>query len=248
MIVLIKTELLKLKRSYMFLMCIIGSICAPFLNWFVFINNENSEGIKTQFLDYMIQTNLFISMIIGILLYGLFTTYIFEREFTDNMYKHLFTVPISKSNLLISKIVVIMIALLILTITSYCFGIIFSLLGGFLNINMVNIMNSLIFYLKSYLIFIPLMIPIILVTLIFRGFVAPIAFSIIVEIILFIVCQSKYIALYPYSAPILLGTNIEKDFNILMIGNSSYNMISAVVIGILSFIACLIYLNKKEIV
>jgi len=248
MIVLIKTELLKLKRSYMFLMCIVGSICAPLLTWFVYLNEEHNTGIKSDFYEYMAEANMLIAIIIGTLLYGLFTTYIFEREFTDNMYKHLFTVPVSKVNLLISKIVVIMIGLLILTITSFFFGVVLSLISGFLNINLANMVNAMALYLKAYLAFIPLMIPVILVTLIFKGFVAPIAFSIVAEIVLFIVMQSKYIALYPWSAPILLGTNYQKKITKVMLGSVNYNILSAIIVGLVAFIICTVYLNRKEIV
>lgn len=246
MIILIKTELLKLKRSYMLLLCIAGSICAPLLNWLVFLNQEHYSGLKPNFYDYMINTNMFITIIIGTLLYGLFTTYIFEREFSEDMYKHLFTVPISKFRLLVSKIVVIMIGILFLTLVSFVFGVIFSLLSGFLSINSTSMFNSLIMYLKAYIAYIPLMIPVILVTLIFKSFVASIAFSIIIEIVLFIAMQSKYIALYPWSAPILLGTNAIND-STEIVGNISYNIFSIIAVGIISFIACIIYLDRKEI-
>lgn len=248
MIILIKTELLKLKRSYMLLLCLAGSICSPLLNWLISLNNERWSGVKTDFYDFMSQSNMFTAILIGTLLYSLFTTYIFEREFTDNMYKHLFTVPVSKFNLLISKLIVIMLGLLALTLTSYIFGIILSLISGFPNMNLSNILDTIVLYLKGYAAFIPLMIPVILVTLIFKGFVAPIAFSIIAEIILFIVMQSKYIALYPWSAPILFGTDmIDPSIETEIIGNLNYNLISIIVLGIIAFIGCLIYLNRKEV-
>lgn len=248
MFVLIKTELLKLKRSYMFLMCIVGSICAPLLNWLVFLCGSQDEGIIPDFYEFMIQTNSLIAIIIGTLLYGLFTTYIFEREFTEDMYKHLFTVPISKFNLLLSKIIVVMIGLLILTLTSFAFGIVFSSLSGFKAINFTNIFDSLILYLKAYLTFIPLMIPVIFVTFLFRGFVAPIAFSIVIEIILFIAIQSKYIALFPWSAPLLVGSHYTDLISDVMVGSVQNNLLSVGVVGIIAFIACMIYLNRKEIV
>lgn len=249
MFILIKTEIMKLKRSYMFLLCIAGSICAPLLNWFVYLNNEQNTGVKPTFYDYMTQTNLFIAIIIGTLLYSLFTTYIFEREFTENMYKHLFTVPISKLNFLISKIIITMLGILFLTMTSYVFGLIFSLISGYTNINSSSLVDTITLYLRAYIVYIPLMIPVIFITLLFKGFVAPIAFSIVAEIALFIIMQSEYISYYPWSAPILIGTDlVETSFKGQMLGSVSYNIASVIIIGVIAFLASLIYLNKKEIV
>ena len=117
MITLIQSELLKLKRSYMLLLCLLGSTCAPFLNFLIFASNEQYTGVKPEFTDFMEQSNMFIAILIGILLYSLFTTYVIEREFTEDMLKHLFSIPISKANLLISKLVIISLGLFAMTFT-----------------------------------------------------------------------------------------------------------------------------------
>lgn len=246
MLRIIKTEIVKLKRSYMLWLCVLGSLCAPLLNWIILLqsNYDSSDPFK----HFMMQTNMLTSIIIGTLLYGLFTTYVFEREFTDNMYKHLFTVPISKIKLLISKLFIVSTGLLLLTLTSYIFGVIFSIISGLENITLSNMIYVLSMYLKTYIVFIPLMIPVIFVTLVFRGFVAPIAFSIIAEVILFIAIQSKYIALYPWSAPTLVGTTLVDNVpESELIGAIHWNIISLICVGIISFIGILIYLEKKEI-
>ena len=227
-----------------------GALCAPLLNWGIALNMQQQEGTPVAFTFYMEQSNLFIAMIIGTLLYGLFTTYVFEREFSEDMMKHLLTVPVTRMHLFISKLMVVALGLLVLTLTAFLGGLILSVVSGFSGITMGTILQVGLQYMKAWVAFLPLMIPVVLITVVFRNFVAPIAFCIIAEIILFVVMQSQYIALYPLAAPILAGTNILSEAFLepgLMVGTPSMNLVILTGFGITTLVLSVVYMKTQDL-
>lgn len=250
MLTLLQIEMMKMRKSAILKLCAVGALCAPLLNWVIALNMQQKEGTPTNFYFYMEQSNLFIAMIIGTLLYGLLTTYVFEREFSEDMMKHLLTVPISRTHLFISKLMVVALGMLALTCTAFVGGLVLSFISGFSGINNGTVLQAGFQYVKTWAAFLPLMIPVILITVVFRNFVAPIAFSIIAEIILFVVMQSQYIALYPWAAPILAGTNILSEAFLepgLMVGTPSMNLMILAGLGILSLLCSVVYLKTQDL-
>src|SRR5699024_11376086 len=76
---LLFTELLKLKRSSMFLLSIAGAAVAPLVVVVATYVNEPSTPFKELFYN----VNLYTVLIIGAPLYGVVTTYLFNREYVE---------------------------------------------------------------------------------------------------------------------------------------------------------------------
>src|SRR5699024_646623 len=84
---LLFTELLKFKRSSMFLLSIAGAAVAPLV---VVVDTYVNEP-STPFKELFYNVNLYTVLIIGAPLYGVVTTYLFDREYVENTIKNILT-------------------------------------------------------------------------------------------------------------------------------------------------------------
>src|SRR5699024_5916227 len=86
------TEHIMLKRSSMFLLSIAGAVVAPLVVVVATYVNEPSTPFKVLFYN----VNLYTVLIIGAPLYGVVTTYLFNREYVENTIKNILTIPVSR--------------------------------------------------------------------------------------------------------------------------------------------------------
>jgi len=202
---LIYTELIKMKRSKMFLISLLGALVSPVLTFFMLIgyNNQNPDTILS-FKSFFSQTHLFIVFIIGNMLFALITTYIFNREFEEDTLKNLLTIPVGRIKLIISKLVVLFGWIQIILIFAFISVFILGSIAGFEGINMSMIVNYIQKYIFTGLLLYLLIPSIILITILFKNYVPPLAFSIFVTMGVVIFGQSKYLAFYPWGIPVLM--------------------------------------------
>ncbi|RKD29071.1 ABC transporter permease [Thermohalobacter berrensis] len=240
---LIYTEILKLKRSKMFIVSLAGSTVAPILNFFLFISMRarRPNGSYT-FSDYFQQTNLFIAFIIGTLLFGLIATFIFNREYQEDTMKNLLTIPIGRNMLIINKLMILFMWIIFLMIFSLIVCTVLGFIANFTDFNF----NIFIEYLKEYIftgvLLFTLTPPVILIALIFKDYVPAIAFNIVVTVAGIIIGNSEYISIYPWTVPAAItidGINLKYPL--------IYSCISIISVFTLSLIASFIYFNKKDL-
>src|SRR5699024_4147539 len=117
---LLFTELLKLKRSSMFLLSIAGAAVAPLVVVVATYVNEPSTPFKELFYN----VNLYTVLIIGATLYGVVTTYLFNRHYVENTIKNILTIPVSRVGCIMSKTLPLVMWLLMLTLIA-CFRTLF---------------------------------------------------------------------------------------------------------------------------
>lgn len=240
MLKLLSTECLKLRRSYMVLISAAGAAFTPFMTFLLY---SKSGGAKADFSDYALYTNWFTTLLTGVLLYGLITTYVFNREHEDDTLKHLLTLPVSRLVILTSKLLIVFLWVLVMTFISFLFVVIFSKLGSFQNITMHLILQSFCNYLISSGLLFLLMFPIMLIVLLKKGYVPALAFSIMMVVASFIILSSSYAVFFPWSA-ITIYIN-PKMFPINY--PIWYYLISTFITSTLSFIVSLLYFFKKDI-
>lgn len=249
MVNLIFTEVLKLKRSYMLFITLAGASVAPFINFLIFITiqrtdiAELTEVATIDFATYANQTNLFVILMIGILLYGLLTTYTFSREYQEDTLKNLLTIPVNRTMLILSKCLLILGWIQLLTIYALGLSLIFSWLGNFGGISIEAIWQVSKTYILTGLLMFLLVMPVALLTIIFRSFVASIALTIGIVIISIVVMNSEYLAVYPWTASLqIIDPFIE-------IAKYPYWYSWAVILipGLIGLVATIIYFNQQDI-
>ena len=240
---LIHTELLKLKRSNMFLVSIIGAAVAPFMCFVAYIMERNKRpDIPIKFDKFFSDTNLYVVLLIGVLLYGVITSYLFNREYVENTLKNLLTIPVSRGSLIVSKLILLLVWIMTLTLVSWVLTLILGIIGGFEDLSTL----VLIKYFKEYLIggglLFLLTTPVIFVTIIFKDYVPTIVFTIAITMVNVLISNSEYSALYPWSATLVIASNaFHPEYPPI------YSYISIFITSIIGFIATISYFNRIDI-
>ncbi|HLV10460.1 MAG TPA: ABC transporter permease [Halanaerobiales bacterium] len=204
---LLYTELLKMKNSKMFLVSLLGSLVSPLLTFFMLTENSKNYPDKNPILEnFFEQTQLFIAFLVGIMLFALITTYLFNREFEEDTLKNLLTIPVGRIKLILSKMLILLIWVETIMVFSYLLVVFLGLIGGFEGFEI----NILLLTFKKYIFtgfLLYLLTPvIILFTILFRSYIPSIALSIFATLTTLVLINSKYLALFPWGVPVLLSS------------------------------------------
>src|SRR5699024_1100774 len=145
----------------MFLISILGAAVAPFVVVIATYLNEPSILFKELFYN----VNLYTVLIIGVPLYGVVTTYLFNREYMENI----LTIPVSRIGFIVSKMLLLFIWIMMLTLIAWTLTLVLGMLTQFDGLSISLVMESLSqFSIGGMFLFI-LSTPIILVTLVMKN-------------------------------------------------------------------------------
>ncbi len=192
-------ELIKLKRSKMLWLVLIGALLPVILNYMVALNQlESKPFIKW---DDMFQDNLFImTVLMSPALFALFTGYIISREYQERTINSLFTVPRSRTQLLIGKYITMLTIMLLTLVLVY----VLTLGSGFLLKHDALTFAVLWKYVQYYAIHLLLQFSLIsaavTVSLLGKSYIPAMGLGVFAVISELTIMQSKYIMYYPWSA------------------------------------------------
>ncbi len=239
----IYTEILKMKKSRMFLLSLLGGIVSPLLNFFMLLAYHQQNPDETLTMESLFnQTHLFIVFLVGTLLFALITTYLFNREFEEDTLKNLLTIPVGRTQLVLSKLFILIIWIEIIMIYSFFMVILLGFIGGFEGFQTNLLFLSFKKYIFTGFLLFLLTPVIILITILFRSYIPSIAFSIFATLGTLIIMNSKYIAFYPWSIPVLMTMNSQQsEYPIL------FSWLIIIGVFIISLTTTLIYFNKTDI-
>ena len=114
MLTFIEMEFLKLKRSNIFLLSIIGAILPPLLMFIAVFAFDEGHTFELLFSN----VNMYMSALFAILLYAIMISYLFGREYNEHTLKTMLTIPVSRGKFLLSKYVMFLVWILILTVVT----------------------------------------------------------------------------------------------------------------------------------
>ncbi|MCK9151871.1 ABC transporter permease [Methanobacterium alcaliphilum] len=241
---LVYGEFLKLKRSKMFLLVLLGSLTAPTLTFISFLKNhiENPANIFA-FKDLFDQGNLFIALLFGMVVYVVLAAYLFSREYSEHTLKTIISVPVSRTKFIISKYITFFIMVMILTTIAWLGTLILGILGGAsgLTFNILTI-SFIQFYSTAILLYLTLS-PFVFITLLMKNLVLPIVAAAAITLGNLIIFGDKWAALYPWSSVYLLATN-----TVATTGYGLYVPLLVVLATFLTgFIASYAYFKKADV-
>ncbi|UHA71766.1 ABC transporter permease [Paenibacillus sp. 481] len=244
MVNLLYTELLKLKRAKMFMVSIIGASAAPILMFVAFLTAENEKPSEQPitFEVSFYNTNLYVLLLIGTLLYGVITAYLFNREYVEDTLKNLLTIPVSRTSLIASKMAMLFIWIVILTLVAWGMTLILGLIGQFDGLSVAVLMKSLQQHLVGAVLLFLLSTPTIFVTFLFKNYVPTIIFTSVITMANIAITNSKYKVLFPWSAAHAIANN---EFNAHF--PPLYSYISVLVTAAIGLIATVVYFKKSDI-
>lgn len=241
---LLYTELLKLKRSKMFFISILGSVVAPFMvvvASYVHMRTEDPAQLIT-FSEIFSDTNLYTVLIIGVPLYGVITAYLFSREYMEDTLKNLLTIPVSRINFIMSKLIILLMWIMLLTLVAWGLTLLLGILGQFQGLSTPLIVEYLGRFITGGVLVFILSTPIVLVAVVMKNYVPTIILTIVITLINVMSGNSEHRALFPWAAAgdIANGTLLPT-----YPAEISYTTIFAT--SIIGFIATIVYFKKVDI-
>ncbi|MEB9670284.1 ABC transporter permease [Bacillus anthracis] len=202
MVNLLYTELLKLKRSNMFLISIIGAGVAPFMVVVAsFVSLKTKHPTPTIVFSQLFgEVNLYTVLIIGVPLYGVVTAYLFTREYAEDTLKNLLTIPVSRISFIISKFIILFLWIMMLTFVAWVLTLLLGIIFQFDGLSSSLMRESFVQFLIGGLLLFVLSTPIILLTIVLKNYVPTIVFTVVITMINLMTANSEHRALFPWAA------------------------------------------------
>jgi bacitracin transport system permease protein len=239
----LRLEFLKIKRSPLIMMSIMGISITPLLLGLIF--PKTADGLESvTFTSFLENVQLLNLMLMGILMFGLITSYVFSKEFEEDTLKSTLVIPIRRSRLLLDKFLVVFVWILSLLFINVIEVIVICMIWGVEGVTLSSIVAAFGLALRDGLIFLPLLTPIVFVTLLIRRYVAGIVFSISVVVINMVALNSEvYYAYYPYTIPLFLTGPVPEE----MIISVPISILILLGTGLLGAIGSVVYFRKISI-
>ena len=126
MLTFIQMEFLKLKRSNIFLLSLMGAILPPLLMFIAVVAFGEGDSFDMLFAN----VNMYMSALFAVLLFAIIISYLFGREYNEHTLKTMLTIPISRGKFLLSKYLMFLAWILILTIVTSLSTLVFGFAAG----------------------------------------------------------------------------------------------------------------------
>lgn len=228
----------------MFLISIIGAAVAPFMIVSAFYIEKKTKPFApaASFDDLFFNANMYTVLFMGVLLYGVVTAYLFNREYTEDTLKSLLTIPVSRFNFIMSKFILLFIWIMMLTVVTWGLTVLLGLLGGFPGLNGPLLFQSVLKFLLGGVFLFILSPPIVLLTLVMKTYVPPIIFTIIITMVNLMITNWEHKDLFPWTAALdIVNNELQPTYP------PEYSYILIVATAIIGLIATIVYFKKVDI-
>ena len=138
MLTFIQMEFLKLKRSNIFLLSLGGAILPPLLMFIAVTTFGEGNTFDMLFTN----VNMYMSALFAVLLFAIIIAYLFGREYNEHTLKTMLTIPISREKFLLSKYLMFLVWILIITVATSLSTVIFGFIAGLEGFTLKLFVNS----------------------------------------------------------------------------------------------------------
>jgi bacitracin transport system permease protein len=241
---LLYTEFLKLKRSKMFILSVIGSAVAPLMVAAAMYIQMKTElpTIIAEFDVLFLNTSIYAILLISPPLNGVITAYLYSREYTEDTLKNLLTIPVSRVGLLLSKWVLLFFWIMLLTLETWVLALLFGTLGQFTGLSEAMVSQTLSQFAMAGMLSFLLTTPIVLITLVFKNFVPSIIVTIAITLVNVMLATSEHRGLFPWVAALdIANGTLDPKYP------PEVSYIGIAVTCLLGWIASIAYFNKADV-
>ncbi|WFD08914.1 ABC transporter permease [Tepidibacter hydrothermalis] len=244
MVNLLYCEFLKLKRSQMFLISIMGAFVAPLMVFGGWMKAKvKGHGDIVTYEYFFSDVNLYTIMVFGLIVYCVIAAYLFSREHTENTLKTILTIPVSKTKFIFTKFIMLYIWIIGLTLITWTSSLILTLIGGATDFRIDVIgSSSVAFLLGATLLYLTLT-PFVYATLWFKNIVPVIIGAASVTMINIMLSNDELMALFPWTATYVIASH--KSIPTYPVALS---YLSVLIIGGIGFVASLLYFKGQDII
>ena len=239
MLTFIKMEFLKLKRSKIFLLSILMAALPSIL---MFIATFAFD--ETQSFDALFSTvNMYMSALFAILLFSIIISYLFGREYNEHTLKTMLTVPISRGKFLISKYVMFLIWILILTVVTSLSTLAFGFVAGLSGFTLQLFINSFAELLFANILLFLTFSPFVFISLFITNMVPAMVGGASLTLVSLLVTGQIWAPYVPWACPYLLSSGEIADYGVSLI--IPYGVI--LVTFLIGIVVSYIYFTKKDV-
>ena len=239
MLTFIKMEFLKLKRSKIFLLSILMAALPSIL---MFIATFAFD--ETQSFDALFSTvNMYMSALFAILLFSIIISYLFGREYNEHTLKTMLTVPISRGKFLISKYVMFLIWILILTVVTSISTLAFGFVAGLSGFTLQLFINSFAELLFANILLFLTFSPFVFISLFITNMVPAMVGGASLTLVSLLVNGQSWAPYVPWACPYLLSSGEIADYGVSLI--IPYGVI--LVTFLIGIVVSYIYFTKKDV-
>ena len=239
MLTFIKMEFLKLKRSKIFLLSILMAALPSVL---MFVATFAFD--ETQSFDALFSTvNMYMSALFAILLFSIIISYLFGREYNEHTLKTMLTVPISRGKFLISKYVMFLIWILILTVVTSLSTLAFGFVAGLSGFTLQLFINSFAELLFANILLFLTFSPFVFISLFITNMVPAMVGGASLTLVSLLVNGQSWAPYVPWACPYLLSSGEIADYGVSLI--IPYGVI--LVTFLIGIVVSYIYFTKKDV-
>lgn len=114
MFTFIEMEFLKLKRSKIFLLSLLGAVLPPLLMFIAVTSFDEGQTFEALFTN----VNMYMSAMFAVLIFAIIISYLIGREYNEHTLKTMLTIPVSREKFLASKYIMFLVWIVILTVVT----------------------------------------------------------------------------------------------------------------------------------
>jgi len=194
-------EVLKLKASPMLWISAVGISFAPFLNAIVCATTA-SRGTPWTWERFTEQNVNLIALLLGTMLFGLLACYVFGREFVEGTAKHVFTLPLTRTAMVLAKFAVLFVWSMALGVVAFASSLPLGWIAGLGRLSTTVAAKALSDHLYVAILVYLAMPLTSLVALVGRGYLPPMVFAAFATLAGVVAMNSsKYVFIVPWSIP-----------------------------------------------
>lgn len=200
----LEIEFLKLKRSKIFMLTILGAIFPSFL---LFLSAKFGEFTETITLEtFMGQVNMYTSLIFAVLLFTVIISYLFGREYNEHTLKTILTAPTSRKMFILSKYTMFIVWILMITLVTTLSALAFGYLAETTQITLNTVLRSFSELLFTNILLYLAFTPLIFITLKITNLVPAMIGGAVLTFTNMIIASTKYSIYFPYSIPYIIAS------------------------------------------
>ena len=240
MLTFIEMEFLKLKRSKIFFLSLLGAILPPLLMFIAVTSFDEGQTFEALFTN----VNMYMSAMFAVLIFAIIISYLFGREYNEHTLKTMLTIPISREKFLMSKYIMFLAWIVILTVVTSMSTLIFGFIAGLDGFSLKLFIDSFAELLLANVLLFLTFSPFVFVSLFVTNMVPAMVGGAALSLINLMVYGQNWAPFVPWVCPYLIASGEIAEYSAdIMV---SYGIILATFI--IGLVISYIYFTKKDVV
>lgn len=239
MLTFIEMEFLKLKRSNIFLLSLMGAILPPLLMFIAVFTFDEGNTFELLFNN----VNMYMSALFAILLFAIMLSYLFGREYNEHTLKSMLTIPISRGKFLTAKYIMFLVWILILTVVTSLSTLVFGFIAGLEGFTLKLFIDSFAQLLYGNVLLFLTFSPFVLLSLFITNMVPAMVGGATLTMINMMIYGQTWAPYLPWVCPYLIASGEIAEYSASI--TVSYGVI--VLTFLIGVIISYIYFTKKDV-